>query len=374
MVRTAVLVVGGGPAGATAARFLAEAGIETVLVERDFSYIKSCGGGIPSGGFREFDLPAEIVKKKIFKIVIVSPRGVRIEMDLTGGHICITERGTLDSVLRRMAYEKGASLIEGQFIGFEQDSRTTISIVRKKDNGETIRVQSDYIIASDGISCSVGRKCGLHPNQRLYTISTHVSPFSTDACEFWFGTGHAANFYSWVFPSECSASIGTGGTNPMELNRLLDNFLIRRFGSRSEFLNKHTMGRARVFPVPAWKRKPFTSGNVLFLGDAAGMVMPVTYEGIYYAMKSGQFAAMSIIEKQPGLYNKLWKDRFGNRFSIMNKFKDHFFKTDESIEKWVGIHRSSAVQELAMRLWLQKEPGSRQLFAYLKAFGSSLFT
>jgi geranylgeranyl reductase len=111
-------------------------------------------------------------------------------------------------------------------------------------------------------------------------------------------------------------------------------------------------------------------GNILFLGDAAGMVMPVTYEGIYYAMKSGQFAAMALIEKKPENYQKLWESRFKNRFSIMNRLKDHFFKSDESIEKWIGTHRSITVQELAMRLWLQKESGSRHLFSYLKAFGS----
>jgi geranylgeranyl reductase len=102
------------------------------------------------------------------------------------------------------------------------------------------------------------------------------------------------------------------------------------------------------------------------------MVMPVTYEGIYYAMKSGQFAATAIIEKRPEIYRKLWEERFGKRFRAMDRFKNLFFRDDASIEKWIGVHRSSAVQELAMRLWLQKEPGTRQLFAYLKAFASLL--
>ena len=371
IVRTDVLVIGGGPAGATAARFLAEAGIETILVERDFSYVKPCGGGIPSGGFREFALPESIIKKKVGKIIIVSPESRRIELSLTGGHICITERGALDSTLRGLASEKGVALIEGEFINCEQGMATSISSVRKKVDGETINVRSNYIIASDGVTFSVGRKCGLQRHQLLYTISAQIHPFSIDACEFWFGTGHASNFYSWIFPSDGCASIGTGSKNPRELHGLLSNFLDRRFDGQIEsFRANNVIERPRVFPIPTWRGNPFTSGNILFLGDAAGMVMPVTYEGIYYAMKSGQFAAMAIMEKKPENYRKLWEDRFKNRFSIMNRFKDHFFKSDESIEKWVAIHRSTTVQELAMRLWLQKESGSRHLFSYLKAFGS----
>jgi len=63
-------------------------------------------------------------------------------------------------------------------------------------------------------------------------------------------------------------------------------------------MQEKLIDRPRIFPIPAWKNKSFGSGKIFFLGDAAGMVMPVTYEGIYYAMKSGQFAATAIIERK----------------------------------------------------------------------------
>ncbi|MGO9379757.1 MAG: geranylgeranyl reductase family protein [Dissulfurispiraceae bacterium] len=373
MLRTAVLVVGGGPAGTTAARFLAREGIDTILVERDFSYVKPCGGGIPSAAFHEFDLPGNIIRKTINKILIVSPGNREIEMSLNGGSIHITERGCLDSSLRQIARDHGASLIEGEFTGFEKHAGLFIACVKRKADGVQIKIQSDYLLAADGITFSTGRKSGQPRLNRLYTISTQLSAFDGDACEFWFGTAHASHFYSWIFPSDGHASIGTGSLTPRECPALLQNFLKRRFGRRLErIMQEKTIGRPRIFPIPAWRDKSFVSDKILFLGDAAGMVMPVTYEGIYYAMKSGQFAATAIIEKKPEIYHNLWEERFGKRFMVMNRLKNHFFRDDASIEKWISVHRSSVVQDLAMQLWLQKEPGANQLSAYFKAFASIL--
>src|SRR5208337_4105816 len=103
MIRTNVLIIGGGPAGATAARMLAGNKIETTLVERDLAYVKPCGGGIPSSAFEELDIPENIVKKKINKISIISPSNKRLDVELTGGYLCITERGKFDGLLRDLA-------------------------------------------------------------------------------------------------------------------------------------------------------------------------------------------------------------------------------------------------------------------------------
>ncbi|HMK55438.1 MAG TPA: geranylgeranyl reductase family protein [Dissulfurispiraceae bacterium] len=373
ILKPAVLIVGGGPAGATAARFLAEEGIETLLVERDFSYVKPCGGGIPSGAITEFSLPWNIVKKRVDKILIVSPENSKIEIALKDGFICITERCAFDACLRKMAQDRGALLIEGEFTGFEAKGSCFVSNVRRKADGAVLRVQSSYILAADGITFSVGRKSGQPALNRLYTISSRISGFEGDSCEFWFGSSHASNFYSWVFPSAGNASIGTGSRTARECPALLREFLQRRFRYEAEESRlEEALSRYRIFPVPAWRNSSFRLGRILFLGDAAAMVMPVTYEGIYYAMKSGQFAAAAVLENSPHNYRKLWEARFGRRFRIMDRVKDHFFRDNRSIEKWVAIHKSPAVQELAMRLWLLKKPGNRQLFAYLKAFGSLL--
>jgi geranylgeranyl reductase len=85
-------------------------------------------------------------------------------------------------------------------------------------------------------------------------------------------------------------------------------------------------------------------------------------------MKSGEFTAQAILEKNPGLYSKLWNSRFRRRFMFMDKIKDLFYRGDEYIERWIRLHRRPEVQELAMRLWLRKETGSSSLLSYVNIF------
>lgn len=379
MLRTHTLIIGGGPAGSTAARFSAAGGVETLLVERDPSYVKPCGGGIPSSAFDELQIPKSLAKKEIRNLTIVSPKGEKLDFVLSGGSLCIAERGDFDKKLRELAEEKGAAVMEGEFIRFEQTGKNLISIIRKRKTSEEIKIKSDYVIASDGITSRVGSAVKSPRQGSLYTLSvrikpalhsgTGISPLTLDsACEFWFGSEHAKNFYSWYFPSQGYASMGTGSANPKDLMPLLDRFIIRKFGvPLKSFAEENFSGRTRAFKMPEWSGKLYNIKNILFIGDAAGMVMPVTYEGIYYAMKSGEFAARAIMEGKPGSYKKIWKDRFYRRFFLMSKIKKHIFKSDENIEKWVSFHKSPEVQEIAIRLWLRKEPGNKNLFSYINA-------
>lgn len=375
MLRTDVLVIGGGPAGSTAARFLAQNSVDTIILERDLSYIKPCGGGIPSSALSELKIPEDVIKKRISSVAIVSPRGNMVSVELKGGYIAITERGDFDRKLRELAIQKGANLVEAEFLRFEDIGREIISLVRDRHTGNEFRIKSDYVIASDGITFKAGSSLNIQRNESIFTISTYLKSFheASEHIEFWFGSDHATNFYSWVFPSNGYISIGTGSKNPAQLTSLLDRFINRRFQTSLKTLQSEcSLKRLRAFKIPQWNRTLFNKGNILFIGDAAGTVMPITYEGIYYAMKSGEFAAEALTERRPSLYKKLWNDRFKSRFLLMSKIRSYLFRNDENIEKFVSIHQHQEAQEIAMRLWLKKEQGTSLLKSYLDIFRNFL--
>lgn len=369
-----VLVVGGGPAGCSSSYFLSKNGVETCIVERDIHYKKPCGGGIPSAGLKDLELLDEIEKKlkfnRVKKIKIVPPLSEFLEIELKGGEILVFDRLELDSFLRNLAINSGADLIEGELISLEQNDKIQASIRTK--NGELKRLRVKYLIAADGVNSRVCSLTGMNKPDFTWTVSLQI-PLSeknlneqNNMCEFWFGSSHASSFYSWVFPGNGYLSVGTGATRADLLKSLLLNFIKKRFSEPLDIENV----KIRAFKIPKWKKREFCKGNIILCGDALGTVMPVSFEGIYYAMKSGQFAAQAIKERNLALYEKLWNSRFGKQFFIMRKFQDFMFADDEKMDRWLNIHRTPQVQELAMALWLRKQTNKELIYTYIKAFGS----
>lgn len=356
-----VLVIGGGPAGATAARLLAENGRDVILLERNLSYVKPCGGGISISAFDELGIPKTLIKKEVKSIMFVSPKGERVDIGLRGCNLTIVERREFDHTLRKRAEEKGAKVIEGEFIRFINDKNYN---AEANIGGTKSEIISEYIIAADGVNSKVRTSLGIKPSRSFFTISEHIEGINTDFCEFWFGSSHAPYSYSWVFPAEGGASIGTGSFEQGKINTFLE-----RFKKRKEILLE---GKKRVYRIPIWKGDLYNKDKIMFIGDSAGQVMPLAYEGIYYAMKAGEFAAKAIIEEKVHNYKKMWRVRFEKRFILMNKLRNYFLKDDDSAERLVSLHRRPEIQEASLRLWISKDSSQEGLMSYMRLFRKSL--
>jgi geranylgeranyl reductase len=354
------LVVGGGPAGSAAARFLAAHGMDTLLVERNLSFIKPCGGGIPSTVFSEVGIPETTVKRHIHALRVVSPGGNTLDVQLDGGSIAIVERGVFDHVLRTDAQRSGARLLEAEFKCFENRGRTVTAQLVLNQPPHLMTVQADYMIAADGVNSRVRSAMDIKPSPSVFTVSEKMGGEESDACEFWFGSSHAPRCYSWVFPQERGVSVGTGAFGHAEIKSLWQRFLVRR-GLRSG-------GPVRGYRIPVWQGDLYHSGRVLFAGDAAGQVMPFTCEGIYYAMKSGEFAAMAVLAGKAGDYRKLWEKRFQKRFALMKKLWAYFLKDDRRAEKIVQVHKRPEIREMSLALWLRKDLSRGSLLSYINIF------
>lgn len=364
-IKRKVLVIGGGPAGSTAAALLASNRIEVTLLEKDLSFRKPCGGGIPSVAFDEFDIPRDQILKEIRKVRLVPPAGETVEVDINPDRLMIVERSAFDNFLRNSARASGAEVLEGKFISAEKVDKLFSCKIMQADR--EIRCAAEYIIAADGVNSRVRQSQGIGPNSAVYTISEQVSGSSPDACEFWFSSAHAQNFYSWVFPSPEGVSIGTGSSDPRRVSNLL-----QIFKERIGFDERHYPAgpvRRKAFKIPRWRGDLYNRGNIIFSGDSAGQVMPLSYEGIYYAMKSGVCAAEAVLGGRASLYKKIWESRFFRTFWFCSKLNEYFLKSDSNAERLISLHKKSAVLEIAKNLWLSKNCESKTVQNYIKLVG-----
>lgn len=350
------MVVGGGPAGATAARTLAREGLDALFIDKNLSFVKPCGGGIPSAAFEELDIPHRLACKYVDTVKIVSPNNEALDIKLNGGTIAIAERGVFDSELRRLAEEAGAKMLQAEFRRFTDIGKTlTAEIII---DGKGVNVTADYVVAADGVNSRVRIADGLSPVASLLTVSEKIKGETADSCEFWFGSSHAPRFYSWVFPQKDCISVGTGALDPREIRVLWQRFLEKR-----GLENGHKA--IRGYKIPLWHGDLYNRGRIFYAGDAAGQVMPLSFEGIYYAMKSGEFAARAIISGKADEYKKLWKHRFYKRFLLMKQLWEYFLKNDTRAEKLVQLHKRPEVQDSSMRLWLKKDLNQGSLLSYI---------
>ncbi len=334
-----------------------------MLLERDPEQAKPCGGGIPSTAFDELEIPLSIPYKSIGTISLVSPSDRRLDIDLKGGSIIIVERKDFDSLLRGLAAEAGTEILKARLDSVKTHGSYVEALVNR--DGRLEKILADYLIAADGVNSTVRRALSIAPCESVYTLSCRTERISTQACEFWFRSDHAPGLYSWVFPKLKGVSIGTGSLTPKETRTFLKRFIDRRFNNELSLNEAHSL---RGYRIPYWQGNLYVKGRVLFVGDAAGQVMPFTYEGIYYAMKSGEFAARAILEGKPGLYKKLWKRRFHSRFRFMKTIERFFLSDDRRMEQLFDIFRREEVQEASMKLWLVKDSNRGSLIRYINFF------
>ncbi len=364
-METRVLIVGGGPAGATAGRFLAANGVDCIILERFPGQTKPCGGGIPCGAFEELDLPENLIKNKVSSLRVSPPKSGPFEIAFRSGYIGIVERREFDSTLRDMAQAQGAVVMDGEFLRFlpPENGRPERGILCEANRGgERIMVRSELVIAADGVNSRVRTALGMKPMSSLYTLGAKLPIDATmmekNCCEFYFGR-FAKGGYSWIFPGGASVSAGTGSTDPGRLKPAFERLLEEKGAAPAAAIQG-----TRGYRIPLWEGQPLMKDKVLFAGDSAGLVMPFTFEGIYYAMRSGQLAAQAIAEGDPGLYRKLWRHRFRSRFLLMKGLWRAFLTTESGTETLITAFRDERVQQTAIKLWLNKtgERGSLASF------------
>jgi len=284
-----VIVVGAGPAGTTAARLLAAWGISVLLLEKHrLPRYKPCGGAITKRTI-QFLAPLDIspvIETWIRKLVVQSPSGESFTADLPEGLIATVMRDKFDTYLTDAAILAGAKLKSGEpVLKCEQRS----GWVEITTTCGTYRCLA--LIGADGANSVVAEQLGLKPKRRAVSIVAELLP---EAKEQWDEGIHLhfpfnLNGYAWCFPKGDHLSAGIYTRSPQIPNwrewlyRYLANLELHDCLDRQRI-------RGHAIPI-ADKNSVFHKGNVIVVGDAAGVADPFTGEGISWSIYTAKLAA-----------------------------------------------------------------------------------
>ncbi len=151
------VVVGGGPAGATAATDLARLGRRVVLLDRA-GRIKPCGGAIPPRLIRDFAIPDELLVAKIRSARMVSPRDRAVDMPVGEGFVGMVDRGPFDEWLRVRAALAGAERMTGTYLRLSRAGDGPVTLHYRDAKGDEATIRTRLVIGADGANSAVGRQ------------------------------------------------------------------------------------------------------------------------------------------------------------------------------------------------------------------------
>lgn len=383
-----VVVVGGGPAGATAANDLAAAGKRVLLLDRA-GRIKPCGGAIPPRLIRDFEIPDKLLVAKVNAARMFSPSARAVDMPIDGGFVGMVDREQFDEWLRERAVAHGAERRNGTFTHLRRDADGTAIIdYAPKDGSEGVRarqsVRARTVIGADGALSLVARQAIPGGARMPYVFAYHeivraprdgAAEFDPRRADIYYQGQLSPDFYAWVFPHGATASVGVGTAfKGFSLKSAVEDLRSRTGLAASETI------RREGAPIPLKPLKRWDNGrDVVLAGDAAGVVAPASGEGIYYAMLGGRLAAEAVGEMLAtgdaralaGARRRFMKAH-GKVFLVLGIMQHFWYRNDKRRERFVSMCRDPDVQRLTWAAYMNKELVRAQPLAHVKIFFKDL--
>ena len=374
-MRYDVAVIGGGPSGAVAAAELARAGVSSVLLERNLDNVKPCGGAIPLGLIEEFNIPSDLVEKKLSRMKARSPKGRIIDMRMPNGYVGMVRREIFDRYLRSEAEKAGAIVIEGLVTSIKPSGS---GFVINTLNNKVPPFEVHRIIGADGANSKTADELHFPPNelkviamQQRFKYTPAIRKFS-DIVEIWFDGEVSPDFYGWIFPKADHLAIGTG----TEDNRHNIKSLQRRFIEKIGITDRPYLDEAAKIPMKP--RKSFTADKSILVGDAAGLVTPANGEGIFFAMRSGKLGARAMIEhlkKNSPLksYEDEFRKLYAPIFFGLEVLQAVYYRNDRLRESFVAICADDDVQQITFDSYLYKKMVPAPWSTQMKIFSKNIY-
>ncbi|MGH9451232.1 MAG: NAD(P)/FAD-dependent oxidoreductase [Terriglobia bacterium] len=326
-----VAIIGGGPAGATAAERLlsirsargGEAWCVTVFEENP-GWEKPCGGGLTTKTIQRYpylmDVTAPHFRVEEAEIVAASGDAVRFRLRAP---LLIYSRRVLNHVLLQRAQSAGARVVQDHILSFAREGSAW------RLEGRTGEYRADFLILASGARSGL-RKLLAPPIRARDLLLTfgYFAPRTSTVLRVCFFKDFEG--YAWAFPRPDHVSVGIAGRmgeNDMPgLQRRLNDF-IRRHG----YTSQHAPVFAHILPAlgpTRWREMPLSGDGWAILGDAGGLVDPLTGEGIYFAMRSAEILAQSLLSECPQAYAyHVWRE-FGSRHEMGARLAHRFYLTN----------------------------------------------
>lgn len=352
MTSPSVLVVGGGPAGASAAYWLARAGHEVTLVEKkEYPREKTCGDGLTPRailqlqemGF-DFDVPEfhRVTGLRSYAgddLMIEMPWPDHSRFPNWGG---VIRRRDLDAQVGKLAEKEGVTIRE-KTAATPIIERGELKGVTLETDGEPEVVTPGYTIIADGSMNRFGRELGTERRRdyplgmaaRGYWASPRSEdPFLESQLDMRDSSGATMPGYGWVFPlGDGTVNVGVGLLSTFKrwkqvnTSTMLDDYVARApdYWQLSGPLGKPMGGKLAM----SFSKSPLTGANWLIIGDAAGAINPWNGEGISYAYETGRIAAVCVgeaIEIGDALAISLYPERLEEEYGLYYKMARIFVK------------------------------------------------
>lgn len=332
-----LVIIGGGPSGASAGREAGKRGLSTLLLEKEnFPRYKPCGGALSSYGLSclDFELPETLIERNISKVKIqYRTQFVEVSRGITLASLI--SREVFDLYLLEKARETGIEIHTGEKV---------LDCIEKEDCVEIKTTDNTYLASfvliaegSEGILKHKVREKDQRTDYSLALVTEipekdeKIRKRFIDALELHFGVAHGG--YGWIFPHAGFYSVGITGIakDLMHPKKVLQDFL-RENGFPEEYrVHSH------IIPLGGISRK-IISSRLLLSGDAAGFVDAYSGEGLSYAIRSGQLAAEAVADtvmydrkvKSLKVYEANCKEEFGNYLTSslkLEKVMHHFPET-----------------------------------------------
>ncbi len=381
MERYDVVVIGGGPSGATAAWDLARSGRHVLLLDRA-GRIKPCGGAVPPRLLEEFEVPHSLLVARARSARMIAPSDRTVDMPVGEiGFVGMVDRDHFDEWLRERARLAGAERRTGTYEAIERDDgRGAIVCYREERGGATRRVRAALVIGADGARSGVAReniiggdnvRCVFAYHEVIRSPASTPEGFDGDRCDVFYQGKLSPDFYAWVFPHGDTSSVGVGSANK--------GFSLR--GAVKEMRDDLGLAgcetvRREGAPIPLKPLKRWDNGrDVLVAGDAAGVVAPASGEGIYYAMTCGRIAAQTadafLATGNPAVLKRARRDfmrAHGRVFWILGIMQHFWYSSDKRRERFVDMCADRDVQQLTWQAYMNKRLVRAKPMAHVRIF------